>query len=127
MTELSPFDYINSISYNKKNLMETKEDEKLYNSFMINRGLSYYPDTIEYANMMNRLYHLDSKLQYHYYINIVRPRKRFSKWSKKKKDVDLELVMKYFGYNANKAKSALSILTPDDLKTIKKKLDEGGT
>lgn len=127
MTELSPFDYINSISYNKKDLMETKEDEKSYNSFMVNRGLSYYPDTIEYANMMNQLYHLDHKLQYSFLINIVRPRKRFSKWSKKKKDGDLELVMKYFGYNANKAKSALSILTPDDLKTIKKKLDEGGT
>lgn len=127
MTELSPFDFINSISYNKKDLMETKEDEKLYNTFMVNRGLSYYPDTIEYANMMNRLYHLDPKLQYSFLINIVRPRKRFSKWSKKKKDGDLELVMKYFGYNANKAKSALSILTPDDLKTIKKKLDEGGT
>lgn len=127
MTELSPFDYINSINSSKKDLMETKEDEKSYNSFMVNRGLSYFPDTIEYANTMNQLYHLDSKLQYQYLINIVRPRKRFSKWSKKKKDVDLELVMKYFGYNANKAKSALSILTPDDLKTIKKKLDEGGT
>ena len=127
MTELSPFDYINSINSTKKDLMETKEDEKSYNSFMVNRGLSYFPDTIEYANIMNQLYHLDSKLQYQYLINIVRPRKRFSKWSKKKKDVDLELVMKYFGYNANKAKSALSILTPDDLKTIKKKLDEGGT
>ena len=126
MTNLSPFDFINSISYNKKDLMETKEDEKIYNSFMINRGLSYYPDTIEYANMMNRMYHLDPRPQYDFYINIVRPRKRFSKWSKKKKDSDLELVMKYFGYNANKAKAALSILTPDELKTIKKKLDEGG-
>lgn len=127
MAEMSPFDYINSINSSKKDLMETKEDEKTYNSFMVNRGLSYFPDTIEYANAMNQLYHLDSKLQYQYLINIVRPRKRFSKWSKKKKDGDLELVMRYFGYNANKAKSALSILTPDDLKTIKKKIDEGGT
>lgn len=125
MTELSPFDYINSISYNKKDLMETKEDEKLYNSFMINRGLSYYPDTIEYANMMNQLYHLDSKLQYQYLINIVRPRKRFSKWSKKKKDNDLELVMKYFGYNANKAKSALSILSKEQLSQIKEIITSG--
>lgn len=127
MAEISPFDYINAISYTKKDLMETKEDEKNYNSFMVNRGLSYFPDTVEYANMMNQMYHLDSRLQFDFFINIVRPRKRFSKWSKKKKDGDLELVMKYFGYNANKAKSALSILTPDDLKIIKKKLDEGGT
>jgi hypothetical protein len=127
MAETSPFDYINSINFTKKDLMETKEDEKTYTSFMVNRGLSYFPDTVEYANAMNMLYHLDPKLQYSYFINIVRPRKRFSKWSKKKTDSDLELIMKYFGYNANKAKSALSILTPDDLKTIKKKLDEGGT
>ena len=127
MAEMSPFDYINSINSSKKDLMETKEDEKNYNSYIVNRGLSYFHDTVEYANAMNQLYHLDSKLQYQYLINIVRPRKRFSKWSKKKKDGDLELVMRYFGYNANKAKSALSILTPDDLKTIKKKIDEGGT
>lgn len=125
MTELSPFDYINSINSTKKDLMETKEDEKSYNSFMVNRGLSYFPDTIEYANIMNQLYHLDSKLQYQYLINIVRPRKRFSKWSKKKKDNDLELVMKYFGYNANKAKSALSILSKEQLSQIKEIITSG--
>lgn len=118
---------VNSINYSKQDLSDDPEFDRAYNSFLITRSLSYYPDTIEYANMMNRLYHLEPRLQYDFFINIVRPRKRFSKWSKKKKDVDLELVMKYFGYNANKAKSALSILTPDDLKTIKKKLDEGGT
>lgn len=125
MTELSPFDWINSISYNKKNLMETKEDEKSYNSWMINKGLSYYPDTVEYANMMNMMYNLDPKLQYDFLINIVRPRKRFSKWSKKKKDSDLELVMKYFGYNANKAKSALLILSKEQLSEIKEIITSG--
>lgn len=92
---------------------------------MINKGLSYYPDTVEYANMMNMMYNLDPKLQYDFLINIVRPRKRFSKWSKKKKDSDLELVMKYFGYNANKAKSALLILSKEQLSEIKEIITSG--
>lgn len=123
----SPFDYINSISQNKKNLMEDQQGEKDYNAWLVNRGLSYFPDTILHANEMNMLHHLDNKSQYTYLINIIRPRKRFSKWVKKREDSDLDAVMKCYGYNIDKAKSALSILSPSQLKTIKEKLDEGGT
>ena len=122
----NPFDYITSISQSKKDMMEDEQGEKDYNAWMVNRGLSYFPDTILYANDMNMMAHLPSKLQYAYLINIIRPRKRFSKWVKKKEDSDLEAVMKYYGYNIDKAKSALSILSPDQVKAIKEKLDEGG-
>jgi hypothetical protein len=122
----SPFDYINSISQSKKDMMEDEAGEKGYNAWLVNRGLSYFPDTILYANEMNIHHQLDNKLQYAYLINTIRPRKRFSKWVKKKEDGDLEAIMKCYGYNIDKAKSALSILSPDQLKTIKEKLDEGG-
>ncbi len=122
----SPFDYINSISQSKKNMMEDEAGEKDYNAWLVNRGLSYFPDTILYANEVNLLHHMDNKLQYSYLINIIRPKKRFSKWSKKKEDGDLEAIMKCYGYNIDKAKSALSILSPDQIKIIKTKLDEGG-
>lgn len=123
----SPFDYINSISQNKKDLMEDEQAEKAYNAWLVNRGLSYFPDTIQHANEMNMMAHLGNKLQYTYLINTIRPRKRFSKWVKKKEDSDLEAIMKCYGYNIDKAKSALSILSPNQLKTIKEKLDEGGS
>jgi hypothetical protein len=93
---------------------------------MINRGLSYFPDTLLYCNEMNLNAQVDKKLQYHYLINIIRPRKRFSKWAKRKDDVDLQIVMEYFGYNIDKAKSALSILSPDDVNKIKEKMNKGG-
>lgn len=122
----NPFDYITSISQSKNDMMEDEQGEKDYNAFMVNRGLSYFPDTILYANEMNRMAHIDNKLQYAYLINTIRSRKRFSKWVKKKEDSELEAVMRCYGYNIDKAKSALSILSPDQVKTIKEKLDEGG-
>jgi len=123
---MNMWDLLNSINQNKKDLSKEEEFEKQYNNFMINRGLSYFPDTIMYSNELNLLPDLDKDLQYRYLINIIRPRKRFSKWAKKKDDSDLQLVMEYFDYNIEKAKSALSILSPSDMKKIKEKLNKGG-
>jgi len=119
----TPFDFINSISQNKKDLMQDPQSEKEYNAYIVNRGLSYFTDTILYANEMNLNHHLDSKLQYHYLINIVRPRKRFSKWAKKKEDSDLTLVMQCFGYSIDKAKSALTLLSSEQLKVMREKIE----
>ena len=127
---MTPFDFVNSINSTKKNLMRGTENdqlaEKTYNAFLTNKSLSYFADTIQLANMMNCNHNLDNKLQYLFLINIVRPSKRFSKWVKKDKDSDLELVMSYYGYNRQKAKAAIKLLSPDQMKTIKNKLDKGG-
>jgi hypothetical protein len=122
----NPFDYITSISFSKEDMMEDELGEKEYNAFMVNRGLSYFPDTIMYANEMNLNAQVDKKLQYHYLMNSIRPRKRFSKWAKKQNSDQLEMVMEYFGYNIDKAKSALSILSKTDLEKIKQKMNKGG-
>ena len=127
---MNPFDFVTSINSSKKNLMKGTENDKLaektYNAFITNKALSYFPDTVQLANMMNVNHGLDNKLQYSFLINIVRPGKRYSKWVKKDKDSDLELVMTYYGYNRQKAKAALKLLSPDQMKTIKNKLDKGG-
>lgn len=101
--------------------------EKSYSAWLTNRSLSYFPDTIHAANMMNCNHHLDNKLQYSFLINIVRPSKRFAKWVKKEKDDDLEAVAEYFGYNRSAAKAALEILSSEHIKIIKKKLQKGET
>lgn len=127
---MNPFDFVNSINSTKKNLMRGTENdqlaEKTYNAFLTNKSLSYFQDTIHVANMMNCNHGLDNKLQYSFLINIVRPSKRFSKWVKKDKDSDLELVMSYYGYSRQKAKAAIKLLSPDQMATIKKQLDKGG-
>jgi hypothetical protein len=127
----SPFDYINAISHTKKDLIRDSEDpvraEKDYNSYLINKGLSYFIDTILFANEMNSHHHLDAKLQNDYLINNIRPKKRFAKWVKKLSEDDLEVVKIHYGYNDEKARQALSILSDDQLALIKKKQEKGGT
>jgi len=123
---MSPFDYLNSINHSKKDVMVDDMTEKSYNSFMINRSLSYFPDTVQFANLMNRYHHTDSKLQYHFLINIIRKRKRFSKWFKAETESDIEVVKKYYGYSNEKARQALPLLSPDQIKIIRQKVDQGG-
>ena len=99
--------------------------EKTYNAWLTNKSLSYFPDTIHAANMMNCNHHLDNKLQYSFLINIIRPSKRYAKWVKKQKDDDLEAVAEYYGYNIHKAKTALELLSPEQINIIKKKIQKG--
>jgi hypothetical protein len=124
---MNPFDYVNSILYSKKNLIVDEVTEKSYSPFLTNRALSYHKDTILHAQEMNLNGHLDKKLQFDYFINIIRPTKRTnSKWAKKEKDSNIEAIQEYFGYNYNKAKTASFILSKEQLKEIKKKLEKGG-
>jgi hypothetical protein len=120
-------DWLNSINYQKNNLIE--EDPitiKQYPPYIINRCLSGFIDTVMFANEMNINNHLDSDLQYTYYLNGIRKKKRFTPWLKKDKINDLELIKKYYGYSNEKAKSALSLLNKEEINFIRKKLDIGG-
>ena len=93
---------------------------------MINRGLSYFPDTVAMANEMNLHGHLDNKLQFDFLINIIRKRKRFSKWLKPQKESDIEAVKEYYGYSNAKAEQALTLLSPNQIAIIKTKVNKGG-
>jgi len=123
---MKPFDYVNSINYTKEDLMEDDNDERSYNSYLINRSLSYFSDTVGLANVVNRYHHLDNKLQYHFLINIIRKRKRFSKWMKPETESDIEVVKEYYGYNNEKARQVLSLLSPEQITIIKQKVNKGG-
>ena len=126
MTELK--DWLNSINQSKKNLMnEDPSSEKEYAPYIINRCLSGHIDCVMYANEMNKYNFLPKKLQYDFFINIIRKKKRFSPWLKQEKNKDLEVVKSYYGYSNEKAKQALRILTKTQLDFIKSKLETGGT
>ena len=120
-------EYLNSINYSKKNLMIDSDTEKAYAPYVVNRCLSYFPDTLLHANEMNRLNFLDKKVQYNYYLGSIRSRKRFSKWLKKEESQDIELVKQYYGYSDKRAREALRILSSEQIKNIKKELDIGGS
>ena len=123
---MNPFDYVNAINYSKKDIMQTRDDEKAYSPYMVNRSLSYFQDTVVLANEMNKYHHLDSRLQFSFLINIVRKRKRFSKWVKPELENDLESVKRYYGYSNEKARQVLSLLSPSQIKQIKEKVNKGG-
>jgi len=102
-------------------------DEKAYAPFVVNRGLSYFEDSILFANEMNRAYHLDSKLQFHFYINTLRKRKRFSKWFKAEESSDIDVIKTYYGYSNEKARQVLKILSNEQVIKLSKRVCQGGT
>lgn len=127
---MTPFDFINAISHTKKNLLVGTDNDELaakdYNSFIVNKGLSYFIDTVQYANDMNMYHNLDSQLQFRYLLNTIRPKKRFSKWVKKQKFEDAKLISEHYGYSLAKAEEVIKILSDEQIRIIKQTLDKGG-
>ena len=123
---MNPFEYANAINYTKKNIMVDDLAEKAYLPYMINRQLSYFPDTVLAANEMNRNHHLDNRRQFDFFINIIRKRKRFSKWFKPEQISDLETVKSYYGYSNEKARQVLHLLSTEQINELKNKVAKGG-
>ena len=127
---MNPFDFVTDINLGKKDIITNSDNpelaERTYNPYLTNKSLSYFQDTVHYANEMNMHGDLNHKMQYSFLLNIVRKRKRFSKWHKTIDDENLQAVIDYYGYSVKKAKEALKILSNEQLSTIKLKLSNGG-
>ena len=121
-------DYLKAINQTKEPLMDDEDEqwEKKYPSFIINKCIAPFPDTVMLVNEINQLHHLDKKLQFDFLINSLRPRKRYTPWMKAKKLENLEYVKEYYGYNNEKARNALNILNDEQISAIKTKLNKGG-
>lgn len=120
-------DWLKSINQSKINIIDDEPSSKKdYAPYIINRCLSGTIDTLMYANEMNKNHSLDKKLQYDFFINTVRTRKRFSPWIKQEKIKELEVVKSYYGYSNEKAKQALRILSKEQINFIKTKIETGG-
>ena len=121
-------DYLKSINKTKENLMDNDDElwVKKYPPFIINKCLAPFPETVHLVNEMNVNHHLDSKLQYDFLLNSIRPRDRYTPLLKAKKIKNLEYVKEYYGYSNEKAKSALDILNDEQIETIKDSLNKGG-
>jgi hypothetical protein len=123
----NPFEYVNQIMQGKKNLIVDDLTEKEYVPFLVNKSLSYQKDCILFANEMNRRHFLDNKLQFDFLINTIRSKKRsFVKWVKPEVNDDVNMIKKYFGYNDDKARQALRVLTSEDLEIVRDRMDVGG-
>ena len=126
MTQLK--DWLNSINFTKENLIEEDPSvKKDYSPYIINRCLSGNLDCILFVNEMNKYSFLDKDMQYSFYLNTLRKKKRFSPWLRKDKVTDLEIIKQYYGYSNEKASNALKILTPEQINYIKQRLETGGS
>lgn len=125
MVELK--DWLNSINFTKENIIEDSTTAKEYPPFIINRCLSAHIDCILFANEMNMHHQLDKDMQYSFFLNTIRKRKRYSPWLRKDKIKDLECVKRYYGYSNEKASQALKILSKEQINFIKQRLEIGGT
>tara|TARA_B100000927_G_C16136707_1_gene337594 strand:+ start:150 stop:530 length:381 start_codon:yes stop_codon:yes gene_type:complete len=123
---MNPFDYVNSVTYTKKDIMVDDIAEKEYAPFIINKALGNFRDTILYANEMNLNHHLDHRLQFDFFINIIKKQKRWSKWIKAENVSDLELIKEYYGYSNEKAKSVLPLLSNEQINDLKLRIYKGG-
>jgi len=120
-------DWLNSINYTKKNLIaEDSSAISSYPAYIVNRCLSGTVDSILFSNEMNMNAHLDKDMQYSFFLNTLRKRKRFSPWLKKEQIENLDLVKKHYGYSNEKAKVALSLLTKSQIESLRHKHDMGG-
>ncbi len=121
-------DYLNAINFSKKNLMDSEDKlwQKKYPSFIVNKILSGFQDCVMLVNEMNRNHFMDKDMQFQFLLNSIRSKKRYSPFLRAEKLNDLDVVKEYYGYNNEKAKSALDILTKDEVKLIKEKLFKGG-
>ena len=120
-------EWLNSINFTKTNLTDEDPDAiKDYAPFVVNRCLSGHLDCILFANEMNKYHFLNKDMQYTFYLNTLRKKKRFSPWLRKDKIEDLETVKKYYGYSNEKAYQVLKILSNEQIDYIKQRLEIGG-
>jgi len=131
MPDLIPI--LNSIHRFKNNLFDEPDSdpqivEKEYKqlAYIVNRCLSYFPDTIFYSQEMNMRTLLDGKPQYLFYLYGISKKPRFAKGMKVEKPENLEIIKEYYGYNTKKACKALEVLSPENIEYIKARLYQGG-
>lgn len=130
MADISPFDFMNAVSFSKEDLIRNSDTpdliEKQYNPYIVNRGFANFEDTILHANEMNQRHHLFNGAQFDYYRGVLRKRKRFSKWPKADKNGDLDAIQQVYCCSRTIAKMYLKALNKEQLKAVHDKLITGG-
>ena len=126
MSKRNPFDFVKSVSYDKKDIMVDDIEEKAYQPFLINKSLSYHQDSVFFTNEMNCRHGVDNRLQYVFFLNTLRKRQRFSKWSKPYVSKKLDVVKEYYQMSTREAKELYTLLSDKELRELKNRMNTGG-
>ena len=126
MAKRNPFDFVKSVSYDKKDLMVDEVEEKAYQPFLINRALSYHQDSVFLTNEMNVRHGVDNRLQYMFFLNTLRKRQRFSQWSKPYISKKIDTVKQYYQISTREAKDYVNLLSDKQVRELKNRMKTGG-
>ena len=126
VSKRNPFDFVKSVSYDKKDLMVDEVEEKAYQPFLINRALSYHQDSVFLTNEMNVRHGVDNRLQYQFFLNTLRKRQRFSQWQKPYISKKLDTVKEYYQISTREAKDYVELLSDKQLRELKNRMKTGG-
>lgn len=120
VTKQTPFTYLNYINSGDESDIDI--DDKVYNQFLINRGLSMHLDTIAIANEINKYGCVDNQMHFDYLRHMVTPRKRWAKWPKPKEHPDASTIASYYGISMKKAYDLVGIITPEQIEQMKQEM-----
>ena len=126
LAKRNPFDFVKSVSYDKKDLMVDEVEEKAYQPFLLNKSLSYHQDSVFFINEMNNRHHLDNRLQYVFLLNTLRKRQRFSKWEKPYVSKKLDTLKEYYQISTREAKEYVNLLSEKQYRELKNRMKTGG-
>ena len=126
MSKRNPFDFVKSVSYDKKDLMVDEVEEKAYQPFLLNKSLSYHQDSIFLTNEMNVRHGVDNRLQYMFFLNTLRKRQRFSQWSKPYISKKIDTVKQYYQISTREAKDYVNLLSDKQVRELKNRMKTGG-
>mgnify|MGYP001165357918 CR=1 FL=1 len=126
MSKRNPFDFVKSVSHNKKDLMVDEVEEKAYQPFLINKALSYHQDAVFLTNEMNVRHGIDNRLQYQFFLNTLRKRQRFSKWHKPYISKKIDVVKEYYQISRREAKDYVELLSDTQIRQLKNSMKTGG-
>ena len=126
MAKRNPFDFVKSVSYDKKDLMVDEVEEKAYQPFLLNKSLSYHQDSIFLTNEMNVRHGVDNRLQYMFFLNTLRKRQRFSQWSKPYISKKIDTVKQYYQISTREAKDYVNLLSDKQVRELKNRMKTGG-
>jgi len=122
----NPFDFVKSVSSDKKDIMVDDIEEKAYQPFLINKSLSYHQDSVFFTNEMNCRHGVDNRLQYVFFLNTLRKRQRFSKWAKPYVSKKLTVVKDYYQMSTREAKELFTLLSDKEIRELKNRMNIGG-
>jgi len=126
LAKRNPFDFVKSVSYDKKDLMVDEVEEKAYQPFLLNKSLSYHQDSIFLTNEMNVRHGADNRLQYMFFLNTLRKRQRFSQWSKPYISKKIDTVKQYYQISTREAKDYVNLLSDKQVRELKNRMKTGG-